>query len=296
MRCRLATKQGVYIKTDHRDKNHSTGVAFVNFATTEDCHKCMAAMRAQEGGVWLFDATTNTERQLMPEFSASKRKTSAEMAADAKAKVKAAAEAAARKDAVRAAMASSNGSNGDGTSRTPVAPITGRAGKTAFTVVATAAAGAPTLAPVKLGETARKRKAEAEAARMAIVKAEFAAMFEPSLSAAAAAPTPRKPNRTQLVVSFKQVTAMPALPAPAPYVAPPTLEEDLEAGRICGPSHPDWQKQQNLLRRRAITHKAELMVAAAVPFEGYAAGEAEKKVKGLIKAAAGSKVFTPFRG
>ena len=293
MRCRLAAKQGVYIKTDHRDKSHSTGVAFVNFATTEDCHKCMASMRAQEGGVWLYDAATNTERQLMPEFSMSSRKTSAQMATEAKAKaaakVKEAGEAEARKAAVRAAMAGDDKS----TSRTPVAPITGRAGKTAFTVVA-AAGAAPKLAPVNLGATARKRKAEAEAARMAQVKAEFEAMFAPSLTAAAVAPS--KPNRTQLAVSFKQVVAIAALPAPAPYVPPPTLEEDLEAGRICGPSHPDWQKQQNLLRRRAITHKAELMVAAAVPFEGYAAGEAEKKVKGLIKAAAGSKVFTPFRG
>ena len=254
----------------------------------------MDAMRAKEGGVWLFDRETNTERQLMPEFSMSSRKTSAQMAAEAKAKVaakEAEAEAAkAAKAAIRAAMAGS-----DSTSRTPVALVTGRAGKTAFTVVAASAAAgdAPKLAPVKLGETARKRRADAEAARMAKVKAEFEAMFAPSLAAAAA---PRKPNRTQLAVSFKQVVAIAALPAPAPYVAPPTLEEDLDAGRICGPSHPDWQKQQNLLRRRAITHKAELIVAAAVPFEGYAAGEAEKKVKALVKAAAGSKVFTPFRG
>jgi hypothetical protein len=38
------------------------------------------------------------------------------------------------------------------------------------------------------------------------------------------------------------------------------------------------------------------MVAAAAPFEGYGVGEAEKAIKALIKQAAGSKVFTPFRG
>jgi hypothetical protein len=291
MRCRLAAKQGVYVKTDHRDKSHSTGVAFVNFANSEECHKCMAAMRAKEGGVWLYDAATNTERQLMPEFSAAGRKTSAQMAAEAKAKAaakEAEAEAAkAAKAAIRAAMASGS----DSTSRTPVAAITGRAGKVAFTVVE-AAGDAPKLAPVNLGATARKRKADAEAARMATVKAEFAAMFAPSLASVA----PSKPNRTQLAVSFKQVVAIAALPAPAPYVAPPTLEEDVEAGRICGPAHADWQKQQNLLRRRAITHKAELIVEASTPFDGYKPGEADKAIKALIKKAAGSKVFTPFRG
>ena len=296
MRCRLAAKQGVYIKTDYRDKTHSTGVAFVNFATTEDCHKCMTAMRAKEDGVWLFDAATNTERQLMPEFSISKRKSSAEMAAEEKtkaaAKVKAAEEAEARKAAVRAAMA---GSMGDGTSRTPVALVTGRAGKTAFTVVeaATAASGAaPTLAKVNLGATAKARKAEAEAARMAQVKAEFAAMFATPLAVAVA---PSKPNRTQLVVSFKQVVAMPAL-APAVIVIPRTFEEDMAEGIMCGAAHPDFRKQQNLLRRSAIEHKARLIVTDAAPFEGYAPGEAEAAIKKIIKAHAGSKVFTPYRG
>jgi hypothetical protein len=127
---------------------------------------------------------------------------------------------------------------------------------------------------------------------MAKVKAEFAAMFTTPLAVAVA---PSKPNRTQLVVSFKQVVAMPAL-APAVVVIPRTFEQDMAEGIMCGPSHPDFKKQQNILRRAAIEHKARLTVAEAVPFEGYAPGEAEAAIKKIIKAHAGSKVFTPFRG
>ena len=287
LRCRLAAKQGVYIPTT-RDKKSSTGFAFINFATTEDCHKCMAAFRAMADGVWLFDRETNTERQLMPEYSVSRRKSSAEMAAEAAAKVKAEEAAKAAKAAIRAAMA---GSMGDGATRT-IALVTGRAGKTAFTVVeasAAAAGDAPKLAPVNLGATAKARKAAAEAAHLAEVKAQFAAMFATPLVAAP------KPNRLQLAVSFKQVTAMAALPPPVAVVVR-TVEEDMAAGIYCGAKHPDYKKQQQILRRRQITDKAELLVEEAMPFEGYGAGEAERAVRRLIREAAGSKVFTPFRG